>query len=123
MSLFAGIAIFISCLGLLGLAAFTTERRRKEIGIRKVLGASISSIITLLSKEFFLLVLVAIGVATPIAWWAMDHWLQDFAYRISISLWIFLLAGAIAVLITLLIVGLHGLRAATINPVKSLRTE
>ncbi|NII28015.1 FtsX-like permease family protein [Pseudoflavitalea sp. X16] len=123
MTLFAGIAIFISCLGLLGLAAFTTERRMKEIGIRKVLGASIRSIITLLSKEFFLLVLIAIVVATPVAWWTMDLWLQDFAYRIRISAWTFLSAGMIVVLITLIIVGLHGLRAAITNPVKSLRSE
>jgi putative ABC transport system permease protein len=123
MTLFAGIAIFISCLGLLGLAAFTTERRMKEIGIRKVLGASIHSIITLLSKEFFWLVLIAIVVASPVAWWAMNLWLQDFVYRIHISGWTFLLAGMIVVLITLLIVGLHGLRAAITNPVKSLRSE
>lgn len=123
MTLFAGIAIFISCLGLLGLAAFTTERRMKEIGIRKVLGASIQSIVALLSKEFFLLVLIAIVVATPIAWWAMNLWLQDFVYRISISPWIFLLAGMVVILITLIIVGLHGLRAAIANPVKALRTE
>ncbi|MFT3823415.1 MAG: ABC transporter permease [Chitinophagaceae bacterium] len=123
MSFFAGIAIFISCLGLLGLAAFTTERRRKEISIRKVLGASVNSIVGLLSKEFLLLVLIAIVIATPLAWWAMNIWLQDFVYRINISAWIFILAGFFAIAITLIIVGLHGIRAATVNPANNLRSE
>lgn len=123
MTAFAGIALFISCLGLLGLAAFTMQRRFKEIGIRKVLGASVRSIMVLLSREFFILVVIAIVVATPVAWWVMEHWLQDFAYRISIGANTFLLAGASVALVTLLIVGLYGLRAALVNPASSLRNE
>lgn len=123
MTVFAGIAIFISCLGLLGLAAFTAERRMKEIGIRKVLGASIQSIIGLLSKEFLLMVFIAALIATPVAWWSMNQWLQDFAYRVTVNPWIFALAGAVVLSVTLLIVGLHSWRAASNNPVKSLRNE
>ncbi|MDF2192012.1 ABC transporter permease [Paraflavitalea sp. CAU 1676] len=123
MGVFAGIAIVISCLGLLGLAAFTAERRMKEIGIRKVLGASVHSIIGLLSKEFLLMVCIAALIATPIAWWAMSHWLEDFAYRVNIAPGIFALAGGVVLSVTLLIVGLHSWRAASSNPVKSLRSE
>lgn len=123
MTLFACIAVFISCLGLLGLAAFTTERRKKEISIRKVLGASINSIVSLLSREFLLLVLLAIIIATPVAWWAMNKWLEDFVYRIHINGWIFLLAGIIAIFITLVIVGIQGMKAALVNPAKNLRSE
>lgn len=123
MIIFASIAIFISCLGLLGLAAFSAERRTKEIGIRKVLGASVSSIITLLSKEFVWLVLVGGLIAVPVAWWAMNKWLQNFAYRVSLSPWTFASAGLLVLVITLVIVGLHSLRAASNNPTSSLRNE
>jgi putative ABC transport system permease protein len=121
--IFAGLTIFIACLGLFGLATFTAEQRTKEIGIRKVLGASVPNIIALLSKEFIVLVSVAILIATPIAWWAMTKWLQDFAYRITINVWIFVLAGVMALLIALLTVSFQAIKAAVANPVKSLRTE
>jgi putative ABC transport system permease protein len=122
-TIFACLAIFIACLGLLGLSAFAITQRIKEIGIRKVLGASSGSIITLISKDFLKLVAIAAVIAYPIAWWAMDKWLADFAYRISISWWIFLVAGIIAALVALLTVGIQALKAAMSNPVKSLRTE
>ncbi len=118
-----GIAIFISCMGLFGLAAFTTRQRTKEIGIRKVLGASVTQIVELLSKDFLRLVILGIVIASPIAYWAMNKWLQDFAYRVEISWWIFALAGIVAVIIALLTVGYQSIRAALANPVKSLRTE
>jgi putative ABC transport system permease protein len=120
---FTIIAILISCLGLFGLGAFSAEQRTKEIGIRKVLGASVSGIVTLLSKDFLKLVLAGIVIATPIAWWAMNKWLQDFAYRVNISAWIFIVAGVAALVIALLTVGIQAVRAAVANPVKSLRTE
>ena len=120
---FSGMAIFIACLGLFGLATFTAEQRRKEIGVRKVLGASITSVVTLLSKDFLTLVVIAILIASPLAWWAMSRWLQDFAYRIAISWWVFGLAGLLAVIIALVTVSFQSIRAAVVNPVKSLRTE
>ncbi len=120
---FSTLAILISCLGLFGLAAFTAEQRTKEIGIRKVLGASITSIVGLLSKDFMKLVLVAIVIATPIAWFAMNQWLQGFAYRINISWWVFALAGLLAMGIALLTVSFQSVKAALMNPVKSLRSE
>lgn len=120
---FAGLAIFISCLGLLGLAMFTAEQRTKEFGIRKVLGAKVGSLFTLLSKDFLVLVLVAFFVATPLAWWAMHVWLQDFAYHIQMEWWVFLLAGVLALAIALLTVSFQALKVAVANPVKSLRTE
>lgn len=120
---FTMMAILISCLGLFGLAAFSAEQRRKEIGIRKVLGAGVMNLATLLSKDFLKLVLVAILIATPIAWWAMDKWLQAFAYKINISLWMFAAAGLLAVLIALFTVSFQAIRSALANPVKSLRTE
>jgi putative ABC transport system permease protein len=120
---FAILAIFIACLGLFGLATFTAEQRTKEIGIRKVLGASVANITNLLSKDFLKLVLVAVVLASPIAYYLMDKWLQDFAYRIEISWWVFALAGVLAVLIAFLTVGYQSVRAALANPVKSLRTE
>ncbi len=120
---FAFIAIFISCLGLLGLAAFTAEQRKKEIGIRKVLGATVGSITSLLSKDLLKLVLIALIIATPVAWYAMHMWLQDFAYRINLSWWIFILAGAGAIFIALLTVSFQAIKAAIANLVKSLRTE
>jgi putative ABC transport system permease protein len=118
-----GIAIFISCMGLFGLVAFTTQRRTKEIGIRKVLGASVTQIVQLLSKDFLKLVILGIVIASPIAYWAMNKWLQDFAYRVDISWWIFALAGIVAIVIALLTVSYQSIRAALANPVKSLRTE
>ncbi|MBC8153538.1 MAG: FtsX-like permease family protein, partial [Bacteroidetes bacterium] len=120
---FSGIAILISCLGLFGLAAFTAEQRTKEIGVRKVLGASVSSIVALLSKDFLKLVLIAIVVASPIAWFAMNRWLQDFAYKIDIEWWVFALAGLLAVGIALLTVSFQSVKAALMNPVKSLKSE
>ena len=116
-------AIFIACLGLFGLATFTVESRTKEIGIRKVLGASVVSITALLSKDFLLLVLIAIVIASPIAYYFMNKWLQDFAYRISISWWVFAVAGGLAVLIAFLTVGFQSIKAALNNPVKSLKAE
>ena len=120
---FATLAIIISCLGLFGLAAYTAERRTKEIGIRKVLGASVSGITSLLSKDFLKLVLVSCVIAFPFAWWMMDNWLLYYQYRIEISWWIFLIAGAAAILIALLTVSFQAIKAAIANPVKSLRTE
>jgi putative ABC transport system permease protein len=120
---FAFIAIFIACLGLFGLSAFAISQRVKEIGIRKVLGADVSTIVALLSKDFMKLVGVAAILAFPIAWFFMNKWLQDFAYRISIQWWIFLLAAFIAVVIALLTIGSQAIKAAVANPVKSLRTE
>lgn len=121
--IFSIIAIVISALGLFALAAFTAEQRTKEIGIRKVLGASVQQIAGMLSKDFVRLVLIAIIVATPVAWWAINKWLMDFAYRINLSLWIFIGAGIIALFIALLSVSIQAIKAAIANPVKSLRTE
>ncbi len=120
---FAFLAIFISCLGLFGLAAFTAEQRTKEIGVRKVLGASVASVVTLLSKDFLKLVLIAIVIASPVAWYAMHTWLQNFAYQIDLSWWIFALAGVVAVAIALLTVSFQSIKAALMNPVTSLRSE
>jgi len=120
---FTLIAILISCLGLFGLAAFSAEQRHKEIGIRKVLGASVSGIVGLLSKDFLVLVGISFVIATPIAWYFMSRWLQAFAYRIPLSWWMFGLAGATAVLIALLTVSSQAIKAALMNPVKSLKTE
>jgi putative ABC transport system permease protein len=119
----SALAIFIACLGLFGLATFTTEQRTKEIGVRKVLGASVVSIITLLSKDFLKLVFVAIVVASPLAYYGMHRWLQDFAYKIDIAWWVFALAGLFAVGIAVLTVTLQSAKAALVNPVKSLRSE
>ncbi len=121
--LFSVLAIFIACLGLFGLATFIAEQRRKEIGIRKVLGASAQGVVALLSKDFLKLVLIAFVIAVPLAWWGMHNWLQDFAYRIDISWWIFVLAGTAAVFIAIVTVSIQALRAANANPIKSLRTE
>ena len=117
------LAIVIACLGLFGLATYSAEQRVKEIGIRKVLGASVQSIVVILSKEFLKLVIIASFIAFPVAWFAMHKWLQDFAYRVNISWWVFLLAAVVAVLIALLTVGFRAIKAALANPVKSLRTE
>lgn len=120
---FASLAIFICCLGLMGLAMFTAEQRTKEIGIRKVLGASTGSLFGLLSREFLMLVVIALLIATPITWYGMNRWLQDFAYRTTISWWIFFAAGLIATTIALITVSFNALKAAIANPVKSLRNE
>ncbi len=120
---FTAFALFIACLGLFGLAAFTAEQRTKEIGVRKVLGASVASIVTLLSKDFLKLVLIAIVIASPLAWYAMHRWLQDFAYKISIEWWVFVLAGLLAVTIALLTVSFQSIKAALLNPVNALRSE
>ena len=122
-TIFAFIAIFIACLGLLGLSAFAINQRMKEIGIRKVLGASTGGIVTLLSKDFLKLVILAAIIAFPVAWYAMRSWLNDFAYRINIPWWVFLAAGIIAAAVALLTISLQAVKAARANPVKSLRTE
>ncbi len=118
-----GLAIVISCLGLLGLVIHTTERRTKEIGIRKILGASLAQLNLLLCKEFLILVAIAFAIATPIAWWGTSNWLQDFAYKTDISWWIFLLSGVAMLLIAMVIISIRTVAAANRNPVKSLRTE
>jgi putative ABC transport system permease protein len=123
LGIFAGLTIFIACLGLLGLAIFTAEQRTKEMGIRKVLGASIGNILTLLSKDFLKLVLLANLIAWPLAWWGMQRWLQDFEYRIGMEWWVFAGAGGVAGLIALLTVGVQAVRTALANPVKALRRE
>ena len=123
LGIFAGLTIFVACLGLFGLATFTAEQRTKEIGVRKVLGASLTSIVSLLSRDFLKLVLVAIVLAAPIAGYAMNRWLQDFAYRIDLEWWVFALAGLLAVGIALLTVSFQSVKAALMNPVKSLRSE
>ena len=122
-NVFAILAIIISCLGLLGLAAFTAEQRTKEIGIRKVLGAGVPSLFLLVSKEFLALVVTALLIAAPLAWLAMNKWLDGYAYRITIAWWIFALAGGIAFLITLLTISFQAVKAALTNPVRSLRSE
>jgi hypothetical protein len=120
---FAFLAIFISCLGLLGLVMFTAEQRTKEFGIRKVLGASPVTLFNLLSKEFLVLVLIALVIASPLAWLAMHKWLQDYAYKIDISWWMFVAAGTSAIVIALITVSFQAIKASIANPVKSLRTE
>ncbi|WP_299314717.1 ABC transporter permease [uncultured Aquimarina sp.] len=120
---FASLAILISCLGLLGLAAYSTLQRKREIGIRKVIGASVSEIVNLLSKDFLKLVMIAFAIASPIAWYIMYNWLQDFAYKIDIQWWMFLLSGGSSILIALLTVSFHAIKASLSNPVNSLRTE
>ncbi|GAA4447030.1 ABC transporter permease [Nibrella saemangeumensis] len=122
-SIFAGLAILIACLGLFGLATFTAERRTKEIGIRKVLGASVPSLISMLSFDFLKLVLVAILVASPIAWYAMSRWLEDFAYRIDMPWWVFVVSGIGALLIAFVTISFQSIKAAFMNPVTSLRAE
>lgn len=120
---FAVLAIFIACLGLFGLVTYMAEQRTKEIGIRKVLGASVSNVVAMLSKDFLILVAIASLLAFPVAWWAMNKWLLDFEYRINISVWVFVIAGISALLIALVTVSFQAIRAAIANPVKSLRTE
>jgi predicted permease len=120
---FAFLAIFISSLGLLGLAMFTAEQRLKEIGIRKVLGASVGSLFALLSSEFLALVIIALLIATPVAWYGMNKWLQNFAYHTSVQWWVFALSGGLIVLIALVTVSFQAAKAALVNPIKSLRSE
>ena len=123
LGIFAGLTIFVACLGLFGLATFTAEQRTKEIGIRKVLGANTAGIVALLSRDFLRLVVLGFGIAAPLAWWMMNRWLQDFAYRVSIAWWIFVLAATLALLITLVTVSFRAIRAARANPINSLRSE
>lgn len=118
---FAGIAVAVSRLGLLGLTSFTNEQRTKEIGIRKVLGATVLNITTLLSKDFFKL--VAIAIASPFAWFLMDQWLEDFAYKVEIQWWIFLLAGVVLMVTALLTICFQSVKAAMLNPVRSIKAE
>lgn len=122
-NIFAGIAIFISCLGLFGLAAYTAQVRTREIGVRKVLGAGIAGIIRLLATDFVKLVFVAILIAVPVAWYVMDRWLQDFAYKINIGWTVFAIAGCLAMLVAIVTISFQSIKAAVANPVKSLRTE
>ncbi len=122
-TIFSGIAIFVACLGLFGLAAFATSQRTKEIGIRKVLGASVSSVVMLLSRDFVRLVIIALVIATPIAWWTMYNWLESFAYRINIEWWLFGLAGVLAIAVAVFTISFQSIKAAVANPVHSLRSE
>jgi ABC-type antimicrobial peptide transport system permease subunit len=121
--IFAAIAIFISCLGLYGLVSFMAAQRTKEIGIRKVLGASVANIIYLFSKEFTVLILIAFAIAVPVAYYMMRGWLNNFAFRINMNIWVFILAIVCSVVIAWITVGYKSIRAAMSNPVKSLRTE
>jgi putative ABC transport system permease protein len=123
VAILAGLAIVISCLGLFGLASYSAERRIKEVGIRKVLGASVQNITAMLSKDFLKYVLIATLIAWPLAWFAVNRWLQDYAYRIPVSWWVFALAGFVACLIALVTISFQAIKAAIANPVKSLRTE
>jgi len=120
---FAGLTIFISCLGMFGLASYMAENRSKEIGIRKVLGASVTGITQMLTREFVALVIIALIIATPIAWWAMSKWLQDFTYRIQIGWLTFIIAGSVAIIIAILTVSFQSVKAAMANPIKSIKTE
>ncbi|SFQ09913.1 FtsX-like permease family protein [Parafilimonas terrae] len=122
-SFFSGLSMFLAALGVLGLIIQATAQRKKEIGVRKVLGASVTSIVRLFSIDFVKLVLIAVLIASPVAWWLMNKWLLDFAYRIHISGWVFIIAGAIAVIIALLTISIQSIKAAMANPIKSLRTE
>jgi putative ABC transport system permease protein len=122
-SAFALLAIIIASLGLFGLSAFITEQRTKEIGVRKVLGASVQNVLLLVSKEFLMLVCIAFFISIPVTWWTMHAWLQDFAYRINISIWVFAGAGITVILIALITISFQAIKAAVANPVESLRTE
>jgi putative ABC transport system permease protein len=117
------ITIFISCMGLFGIALFSAEKRSKEISIRRVLGANISAIIAMLTKDILVLIIIAAVIASPIAWYFMEQWLRDFVYRVSISWWVFVLSAVGALLIALLTIGYQAIKAAFASPVKSLRAE
>jgi ABC-type antimicrobial peptide transport system permease subunit len=119
----AGIAILIGCLGLLGLVVFMANQRTKEIGIRKVLGASVMQIVTLLSKDFIRLVALAFVIAVPVAWWTMNKWLENFAYHTGLSWWIFVISGIVMLAVALIILCIRAGRAAMANPVEALRSE
>jgi putative ABC transport system permease protein len=121
--LFAGLAIFISCLGLFGLAAYVAQQRTKEIGIRKVLGASVSQVWLLLSKDFIVLVLISCVIASPVAFYFLKNWLQKYDYRVNIGVSVFIVSAMMAILITVITISFQAIRAAIANPVKSLRTE
>ena len=121
--IFAAIAIFLSCLGLYGLASFMAAQRIKEVGIRKVLGATSGNIVWLFSKEFVLLIAFAFAIATPLAWYYMHQWLQDYVYRIDVSWWLFAASGLVAILIALATISFQTIKAAITNPVKHLRME
>lgn len=123
LNIFAGIAILLACLGLFGLSSYAAQQRIKEIGIRKILGASVRNIVTILSKDFIILAFIATLIAFPFAWWVGNKWLQDFTYRVQISWWIFAIAGSLSILIALLTVSIQAIKAAVSNPVKSLRSE
>jgi putative ABC transport system permease protein len=123
INIFSIIAIFVACLGLLGLVSISVNRRTKEIGVRKILGASVDSIVFILISEFLKWVTLANIIAWPLAWYAMNKWLQDFAYRIDISWWMFALSGGIALLIAIATVSFQAIKAATANPVESLKYE
>jgi putative ABC transport system permease protein len=116
-------SIFIACLGLFGLATYAANQRVKEIGVRKVLGASVMNLASMLSKDFLKLVLIANGIAFPVAWWATNKWLQEYAYHINVGWWVFVIAGLVAILLALVTVSYQAIKAAIVNPVKSLRTE
>ena len=120
---FAGLAIVISCLGLFGLAAFTAQKRKKEIGVRKVIGASVANITAMLSKDFLRLIFISLTIALPASWWLMSNWLQGFAYRVNLTPYVFVVAGISVIIITLFTISFQAIRAAVANPVKSLRTE
>ena len=122
-NIFAALAIFICCIGLAGLAAFTIEKRIREIGIRKVLGASVQQLLLLISKEFLKLVLIAFVIAVPLTWWFMHNWLQKYEYRTTISVWMFAIVGLVILALTLVVVSTNTISAAMRNPIKSLRTE
>lgn len=123
LTFFTCLAIFIACLGLFGLASFTARLREKEIGIRKVLGASIASLLYILSRDFLTLIFIALSIATPIGWWAMHSWLQNFAYRVEVEWWVFIMAGGMTILIALSTIGILVFKAAVVSPVRSLRGE
>ena len=122
-NIFSVLAIFICCLGLAGLASFTIEKRFREIGVRKVLGASLQQLLVLISKEFLKLVVIAFVIAAPLTYWLMSNWLHNYNYRITIHLWLFAIVGIAMLALTLIVVSLNTIRAAMANPVKSLRTE
>ena len=122
-NLFAILAIVISCLGLFGLSAFAAEQRTKEVGIRKVLGATLTGIVSLFSKDFSKLVVIAFLLAAPLTWWIMNQWLQQYTYRVAVEWWMLASTGGLALLLTWVIVGLQAAKAAAVNPARSLRNE